>query len=111
MGAILIDAGEDRVLYPIAAIGLFLIWYVWFRVVRVRHLVVDYHKYAYRYFSKYGKSPEGICSEEQYIKRPVLRQETNDILDLQSNWRLTRVKVDLILPIAYSLIWLLLVFL
>ena len=83
----------------IAAISLFHIWYLWFPVVKARGRIIDYYKY------QIGKEPDiQICDETEYVKDKKKRQRTNSILGVESNWRLTRIKLDIILPIIFSIL-------
>lgn len=110
LGTIIINSDTTWLFYAVAALGLFMIWYVWYRVVRVRHLAVDYHKYLHRYLVKHGQEPEGICTEGEYIdiKTRSKRKATNQVLKVKTNLRLTRFKIDILLPIAYTLTWVIL---
>jgi len=110
VGTFLAAESAGWLLYPVAGVGLLMIWFVWYRVVRVRHLLVDYHKYLYDFLVDHYQLPEGICTEFEYLESSQARLKTNRALGLNTNWRLTRVKMDVILPAVYSLVWFLLVF-
>lgn len=111
VGAILtLNTSHDWIFYVFTGLAIIIIWYIWFRVVRVRHLIVDYHKFIHLYILKNQIEPEGICSEKLYINNcdRTYRKNTNKILDIDKNWRLTRFKIDLLLPIIFTVSWILL---
>ena len=106
VGAILFDAADKLLLVLIAMLAGFIIWYIWFSVVVVRHKAVDYHKYI----TLKGGAPDGVCSEDDYINNKESRIKTNKILGIPTNWRPTRKKIDLYLPVIYTVVWMLLVY-
>jgi hypothetical protein len=96
--------GEDKILFLIIAVFSILMICGWFDVVRSRHLIVDYYK-----FSIYKKT--GI-SRDDYLKDPKIRNEANQSVGddlLKGNWRPTRVKIDLMLPVMFTLVWIVLI--
>ena len=76
VGSIVLDT-HPWLLVLIASISMFIIWAIWYPVVKSRHLIVDFYKYR-----------------------------TNEILGITSNWRTTRRKIDFLLPLLYSILWL-----
>lgn len=110
VGALLVNNAPIWAMISLACISLLMIWYVWFRVIRARHLAVDYHKYIHQYIQTTGGVPEDICSEPEYIKPfSACREKTSRQLGIDKNIRLTRFKIDVVLPVAYSAVWLILV--
>ncbi|MDD5111434.1 MAG: hypothetical protein PHG85_02715 [Candidatus Altiarchaeota archaeon] len=100
-----IAMGKSNLLMALLTIiGLLMIWAVWFPIVRSRHLIVDYHKYQLNSTSPDAK----ICTETEYVHDMAKRKETNAILGIKHEFRPTRFKIDLCLPLLYSLIWILL---
>ena len=109
----------------ISIIGLFQIWYIWFRVIFIRTCILDYHKYGMnKIFDNDGNE---ITSEEQrsnylleytYANVRKTRTDVNTIMSEKwerkpskfRNFRMTRVKLDIMLPIFFTLIWLLFIF-
>ena len=87
----------------ITALALFMIWGLWFQIVRTRHKVVDYYKFQLG--GEEAKKEFDGCSESDYITKKKQRKKINAALK-KKNWRLTRIKVDFILPCLFSLIWL-----
>lgn len=106
VGAVLFNTAGDWLLVLLAGLSGVIIWYIWFLVVVARHKAVDYHKYI----TLKGDVPDGVCSEEDYINNKELRIKTNKILGITTNWRPTRKKIDLYLPVIYTAAWLLLVY-
>lgn len=90
VGAIV--TGKSGVLvYLTAMVGMLVIWFVWFPVVRARHKIVDYYKYS---AALDAKSLSRICSEHEYVHDVDRRREANALLGVSTHWRETRVKVD-----------------
>ena len=108
--AILIVAGITAfdkprfVFLALLAVSLFTIWGLWFPIVRSRQKVVDYYKYQ----STPDRIREMGVDLESYIHDKELRQKVNDQLGISANWRKTRRKIDFILPVLFSLTWLVL---
>lgn len=104
LGAVLVG----RSAWGLVAIGLLaltMIWGVWFPVIRSRQLVVDYHKFAARLNAE---QRAGLCALGDYVRNPAARRQANQVFGLDSNWRDTRVKLDLLLPALMSGVWLVL---
>jgi hypothetical protein len=100
-----IAMGKSNLLLALlTVIGLFMIWAIWFPIVRSRHLIVDYHKYQLNN----NKPDAKICTEMEYVHDKAKRMETNAILGIKQEFRPTRFKIDFCLPLLYSLIWILL---
>jgi len=99
VGAIVLDK-SIFILFSIAIMSLVMIWVVWFPVVVSRHRIVDYYKYR-------ALKPTDIpdCSESQYVHDPVKRKQANEVFGINTNWRLTRIKLDCVLPIMFTLVW------
>lgn len=105
VGAIV--AGKSTaVVSAVALFSLLMIWAIWFPVVRDRHRIVDYYKYG-------ASLPEPkraeLCSEKQYVHNPKLRMKANVAFGIETNWRPTRVKLDLLTPVMFTAIWAVLV--
>jgi hypothetical protein len=99
--------GKSAVLlYAVAFTSMAMIWIVWFPVVRARLFIVDYYKYAATL------SPENapiLCSEQDYVRKADHRANANRLFGLTSNWRTTRIKMDIVLPLLFTALWLVLV--
>jgi len=102
VGAIVLDK-STFILFAIAIMSLIMIWVVWFPVVVSRHRIVDFYKYR---AIKPGDIPD--CSEAQYVHDPVKRKRANEGFGITTNWRKTRIKLDLVIPIMFTLVWILL---
>ena len=115
VGAVLL--GKNAFLLGICvAVALFQLWYIWYRVIRTRTIIVDYHKFNLsNRFSECGNKLESndcYLTEETYLKNTSIRRKVNMQLaedenkpKLKHNLRLTRIKIDLILPITFTIIW------
>ncbi|MBN2351127.1 MAG: hypothetical protein JXD23_01055 [Spirochaetales bacterium] len=94
------------IICTLAIVGIISIWPIWFRVVQIRHRIVDYYKYAAHLpKSKLSK----LCTEHEYLSNINQRNFANSILGLKSNWRVTRIKMDLVLPLLFTIVWIILV--
>ena len=109
----------------ICAIGLFQLWYIWFAIIRARTIISDFHKFNALYnFSKIiningDKSSEQNSlplTEEKYVSDKTVRNRANynlaeitKIPKLKTNFRITRLKLDVILPISFTIIWVILI--
>lgn len=102
VGAILL--GDDKpawLLCVIFLLGLIIIWKFWFEVVLSRARIVDYYKFQ---LSNELKNHFENCSEEEYVKNKEKRKVINKKINI-TNLRTTRMKMDIYLPIIFSIIW------
>lgn len=101
-------------IYPFVAlliVSLIIIWFIWFPIVRSRHLVADYFKYCLRLSDNELIELKKVCNtEHEYVSDHIIRGKANVILKCKSPWRLTRIKLDLILPILFSTLWISMLF-
>jgi len=103
VGAIVTDK-SITVLMATAFISVLMIWAIWFPVVRARHLIVDYYKYR-----SLSGVPTNLCTEADYVHNKVLRKAANEALKIETNWRPTRWKIDLLTPVLFSVVWIVLI--
>jgi hypothetical protein len=110
LGVIALDRpiSDSWLIVVLAVLSFIMIWYIWFRVVQSRHMVVDYYKYLLKKNQEDQKAIMLECSEEDYLRNEKKRKWANESLGIPKEWRLTRIKVDLMLPIIFSVIWILL---
>jgi len=105
VGAIV--SGKNTVaLFTIALVSLAMIWFIWFPVVTSRHRIVDYYKFA---IGLAETNRLQLCSEHEYVHDRTLRTSANKLFGINTNWRETRLKIDLVIPILFSLIWIVLI--
>ena len=102
VGAIFFDKSTS-LLFILAGISILMIWYIWFPTVVVRHRIADYYKHII-------DLPENkivkLCTDSIYATNKIEREKANKIFNLQKGeWRLTRIKIDLILPVLFTIIW------
>jgi len=90
------------ILFVITILSLLIIWFIWFPVVVSRHRIVDYYKYNMEGVEFFEK-PTPL----RYVKDRKYRSQLNKKIGLKSNWRDTRIKIDLLLPAIYTLLWIL----
>lgn len=117
IGAIVID----KLILECACVGIALIqlWIIWYRIIRSRTIICDFYKYDLgSKFNNCGQEINEGCTdfldEDTYVKDRILRKKVNEKLanmtnkpKLKYNMRLTRFKIDLILPISFSILWIL----
>lgn len=106
----------------ICIIGLIQLWYVWFRVIRSRTIISDFHKFnaQYGFCEKINTdgdlrstSNPANLTEEIYVSNSKIRNKANNQLaiitgeeKLRTNFRTTRKKLDYFLPFSFTIIWL-----
>ncbi|HVF38633.1 MAG TPA: hypothetical protein VM939_01955 [Gemmatimonadaceae bacterium] len=104
VGAIV--SGRDMKLeIGLALIGLMMIWLIWFPTVRARHRIVDYYKFLP---SLTDAQRASACSEGDYVHDADKRRRTNEMFQINTNWRITRRKLDFFMPFMFSAVWFLL---
>jgi hypothetical protein len=105
VGAITLNSNAVLV-YLTAAVGMFVIWFVWFPVVRARHRIVDYYKFS----SDLSEAERpNLCSEDEYVQNLAKRTRANELFKLKTNWRRTRIKLDIGMPVLFTIVWMALV--
>jgi len=103
----------------IAIAAILQIWYIWFRILYVRSQISDYHKYAMnKRFDKAGNprggdaDPADYLSEHVYVRNRAVRARVHT--NMTAAWerkekfttlRLTRIKLDIIIPVFMTAIW------
>lgn len=97
-------------LMMIFALGVAHVLWIWIPVVYARHKVVDYYKFQHdRRLSEEDRLRlASMCTEKQYVKSARLRRQVNAEFfgdDEIRVWRLTRIKFDLVVPLAYVAFW------
>lgn len=105
VGAI-VSGKNAAVLFITAVVSLAMIWLIWFPVVTSRHKIVDYYKFVAR-LSETDKLR--LCSEHEYVHNRALRSSANKLFGIDTNWRPTRMKIDLLIPVSFTLIWIVLI--
>lgn len=98
-------------------VALFQLWFIWFRIIRVRTIIVDFYKFKLgNIFDRYGnlRSEKDVnpLLEDVYVRNRSIRKKVNNKLaELYSNkkykhnMRATRCKIDLCIPISFTFIW------
>jgi len=98
IGAILLDSDNPFwLLFTVFVLALVIIWVLWFPVVRARARLVDYYKFGFD-SNKLGKDEDDYVHDKEF--RNKVNKEVNKI-----NWRPTRRKIDIYLPILFTIIW------
>lgn len=112
----------ERVVLGCACVGiaLFQLWFIWFRVIRTRTIISDFYKFDLgSKFNDCGqdittviKSDGELLNEDTYLKNKKIRKKVNATLaelkkepKLKHNMRYSRIKIDLILPISFTILW------
>lgn len=96
---------EPGLFYTIIILNLLIILFGWVDIVRARAKLVDYYKFTF----------DPIPETEAFIKNHKIRKAAYQSLNKKKNkkkrekgpWRETRIKIDLILPALYLIVWLL----
>jgi hypothetical protein len=90
------------VLVATALISLGIVWGVWVPVVFARHRIVDYYKHASRLTEPQRQQ---LCSEAEYVSNARSRGQANELLNIRNNLGITRIKIDIVIPAAITLVW------
>lgn len=109
----------------ICIIGLIQLRYIWYAIIRARTIISDFHKFNALYnFSqiiningnKMSEENSLPLTEEKYVKDKIVRIRANSKLaeitkndNLKTNLRITRLKLDVIMPISFTIIWIMLI--
>ena len=106
VGAIVFDKHPGAMLV-ITAIGVSTIWAIWHRIVRSRHLIVDYYKFEMKNYMQAENN-----SEDAYVHDHKERKTANKNFEadnpgklIRNGYRPTRAKLDLALPILLTVVW------
>lgn len=111
--------------FIVCIIGLIQLWYIWFFVVKNRAIISDFYKYNafYDFVQRIDingneipedkkVSKEYKLNEDVYVESKSIRDRANSKLaeieknsKLKSNCRPTRCKLDIIMPISFTVIW------
>jgi len=121
VGALLLDK-SDTLLFITCTIALFNIWYIWSRVIIIRTRIVDYHKFSLGdRFDKDGNETndsikDNKLDESVYARDKTIRNKVNEQVsgmgeiwnrkEKFKNMRLSRIKIDILIPATYTLVWL-----
>ncbi len=104
IGVLLLDRSlQSWMMIVMALISVGIIVFIWIPVVRARALIVDYYKIQLD--QDFTNSPDFCGDEDIYIHDKDCRKVMNLAAGLKTNWRKTRIKVDMVLPAIFSLIW------
>lgn len=119
VGALFIDKSVFLMIF-VTLIALFQMWYVWFPVIRARTIISDFHKFNAKYEDfkniningEFEENTLNSLTEEVYVDNNKIRKKANAVLSkligdekLKHNFRITRIKLDRILPVTFSVIW------
>ena len=100
-GAFLTDT-DAASFVAIAGLSLVQVWFIWFPAVRARHRIVDFHKFGRLLDqTKFAQ----LCKEDEYVHSATLRREANKMFPIKTNWRRSRIKIDLLTPLFFTLMW------
>lgn len=115
VGAIVLDKSIILVIL-VSIIAILQIWGIWFKIMRKKTITVDFYKFKmYKYFDSKGilkKSNKKPLTENTYINNKLIRKIVNyqmkDLLNQKKkfrNIRFTRIRIDVIIPCSFSIIW------
>jgi hypothetical protein len=113
IGSILFTSSSNvpaLLLTTIFVIGLAHILWIWIPIVYARHKIVDYYKFQHdcKLSEDERTALEKTCGESEYVVSVEKRKQVNKDFFKKADlkvWRLTRVKLDLIVPTAYAICW------
>jgi len=115
---------DDFLTLLVTIIALIQMWLIWFQVITVRIRIVDFHKYGMNniFDEKGNYLPEvqykNSLKEIDYVKNNKIRNTVNDVMSTLwerknhkgknkqfYNFRETRIKIDILIPVLITLIW------
>ena len=96
---------QSFLIIPVAFIAILIIWVIWRPIVIARHRVADYYRYALELEPLELQKLEELGDGSDYASKNDVRAAANELFKLKTNWRPTRMKLDLFLPLFYTLIW------
>lgn len=114
VGALLLE--KSFVLLSVCvAVAMIQLWYIWFRVIWARTKIVDYYKFDLR--NRYdargnpAENEEDFLDEDTFIHNAKVRNHVYENLGmykkkLKQKFRTTRFKLDVLIPVSFSVIWL-----
>jgi len=88
--------------YIIIGMNLLLILWGWVPIVKVRAKIVDYYKYYIYQDTEYNL--------EGFLETREVRNKAYQSVEEKGPWRLTRIKIDIVLPSMFVVVWLVLFF-
>lgn len=118
VGAILIEKGLILIIL-LSIIALFQIYCIWVPIMHYRGLIVDFYKFKLgEHFDWNGDFVEEIAehplTDSIYCNNKKIRVKVNYLYSVNiykekpfSNYRKTRLKLDLFMPISMTLMWIL----
>ena len=96
-------------------VAMLQLWYIWNRVIISREIIVDYYKFNIgELFDDLGNKIElggeghnKNIEEKQYVQLKTIREKINLSLfgDKHGNIRATRKKIDIIMPVTFTFLW------
>lgn len=119
VGAIVVDK-SIIILLICFAIAVIQLWYIWYRVIRCRAIISDFYKFGLS--SLYDKCGNALKEDKEplnydiYVKNKKIRKQVNKAYAIyrnnpkyKTNMRVTRFKLDVLIPITFSILWIALV--
>jgi len=94
----------------VAIVGIFHLYYIWYLSLRARHKIVDYYKFQIHKGLDDASiaALEAECSEHDDVNNAEKRKQANANFFGEPNlpvFRTTRMKFDIVVPLMYSAIW------
>ena len=121
VGSILLSSAMQVPFYAVFLLAMVSTWYIWFPAIFARTAIVDYHKFELaqqfdedgrRYTLSLKNPGTEYLREKEYAKTTnlALRRRVYAALTLSDNvpfrtMRLTRMKIDLFLPLFLTAVW------
>jgi hypothetical protein len=125
VGAILVSNNLHwGLMLGLFALAMTCMWYIFFRIIYIRNIITDYYKFELvLYFNNNGEKlfrNDNQLQESTYVRKRGIRKKVNNLItkgnipswdynEKFGNLRTTRLKLDLILPALYSVIWVIIV--
>ena len=100
-------------LIALFAIGIGHIFYIWMPIVHARIKIVDYYKGQLDLSIQRRADLAAFCTEDKYRESADIRLQVVEKFfkpEFQQPVRDTRIKLDIVVPIGYAVIWALMLY-
>lgn len=107
--------GKNMVLLTVCVVvAMIQLWYIWFRVIRARTIIVDYYKFDLG--SKFNQNGDALrdgekeLDEDTFVRSRAVYHKVRKAMGIEKKklkrtFRTTRFKLDILMPITFSVIW------
>lgn len=105
----------SNVAFILAFLAIIQIWYIWFLLLRDLWYRIDYYNFGSQLESqtidqlggkeKYSLHVDRYVNNIDSYRKQVNARFTLEIQLFKSNWTLERVKIDVLIPMSFTILW------